>query len=311
MFDIYLASPRGYCAGVDRAIGMLDDIVKSYQNEGPIYVNHEIVHNKFIVSYFERKGVIFSDDLEEIPTGSIMIFSAHGVAPSFVQAATEKWLRCVDASCPLVIKVHNEAKKFISEWYQIIYIGKKKHQEAIGVADNDLENIFVVGNKEEADELHFPAWQKLALLNQTTLSVDDTKELIDYICQKYPDVKLPGFSDICYATTNRQEAVKEIVKLSEALIIIGSENSSNSQKLKLIGERANIPSILIDNKDELPDNFLEWISSVGISSWASAPDNLVQELIEHLKEKGGVMKEEIITKEEKMIFPYKIDIPKV
>ncbi len=310
MFDIYLASPRGYCAWVDRAIGMLDDIVKAYQDEGPIYVNHEIVHNKFIVNYFERKGVVFSDNLDEVPTGSIIVFSAHGVAPSFVAAAKAKWLRCVDASCPLVIKVHNEAKKFISEGYQIIYIGKKNHQEAIGVADNDLENIFVVGNRQEADGLSFPDWQKLALLNQTTLSVDDTKELIDYICQKYPDIKLPGFSDICYATTNRQEAVKEIVKLSDALIIVGSENSSNSQKLKLIGERASIPSILIDNKDELPNSFLEWISSIWISSGASAPDNLVQDLLDHLKGKWGVLKEEIITKEEKMIFPYKIDIPK-
>lgn len=309
MFDIYLASPRWYCAWVDRAIGMLDDILKMYPDEGTIYVNHEIVHNKFIVNYFERKGVIFSDNLDEIPKGSIMVFSAHGVAPSFVAAAKAKWLRCVDASCPLVIKVHNEAKKFISEGYQIIYIGKKKHQEAIGVADNDLKNIFIVGNKEEADELSFPDWQKLALLNQTTLSVDDTKELIDYICKKYPDIQLPGFSDICYATTNRQEAVKEIVKLSDALIIVGSENSSNSQKLKLIGERANIPSVLIDNKDEIPDSFLEWINSVGISSGASAPDNLVQDLLDHLAKKWGILKEEIITKEEKMIFPYKIDIP--
>lgn len=310
MFDIYLASPRWYCAGVDRAIGMLDDIVDAYTDEGQIYVNHEIVHNKFIVSYFERKWVIFSDDLENIPKWSIMVFSAHGVAPSFVKKAENLWLRCVDASCPLVIKVHNEAKKFISEGYQIIYIWKKKHQEAIGVKDNDLKNIFVVGNKEEADELDFPAWQKLALLNQTTLSVDDTKELIEYICKKYPDIKLPGFSDICYATTNRQEAVKEIVQRSEALIIIGSENSSNSQKLKLIGEKAGIPSILIDNKNHLPDNFLESVNSIWVSSWASAPDSLVQELIKHLQEKGWVLKEEIITKEEKMIFPYKLDIPK-
>ena len=341
MFYIYLASPRWYCAGVDRAIGMLDDIIKMYPEEKNIYVNHEIVHNKFIVSYFERKGVIFSDNLEEIPPSSIMVFSAHGVAPSFVQAAKEKGLRCVDASCPLVIKVHNEAKKFIAEWYKIIYIGKKNHQEAIGVADNDLENIFIVGNKEEADTLDFPAWQKLALLNQTTLSVDDTKELINYICKKYPDIQLPGFSDICYATTNRQEAVKEIIKLADALIIVGSENSSNSQKLKLIGERAWKPSILIDNKNELSDAFLDsakkafevsqkqkiqeredisesddeiWsfseIFSIGISSWASAPDNLVQELIEYLKEKWGVLKKEIVTKEEKMIFPYTIDVPK-
>ncbi len=309
MFSIYLASPRWYCAWVERAIGMLDDILKMYPEEKTIYVNHEIVHNKFIVEYFERKWVVFSDNLDEIPTGSIMVFSAHWVAPSFVQKARDKWLRCVDASCPLVIKVHNEAKKFISEGYKIIYIGKKNHQEAIGVADNDLENIYVVGNKQEADALNFWRGQKLALLNQTTLSVDDTKELIEYICKKYPDIQLPGFSDICYATTNRQEAVKEITKLVDGLIIIGSENSSNSQKLKLIWDKLWIPSILIDNKDQLNADFLDGKDKIWISSGASAPDELVQGLITYLKELWWTLEREIITTEEKMIFPYKIDIP--
>lgn len=309
MFSIYLASPRWYCAWVERAIGMLDDILKMYPEEKTIYVNHEIVHNKFIVEYFERKWVVFSDNLDEIPTGSIMVFSAHWVAPSFVQKARDKWLRCVDASCPLVIKVHNEAKKFISEGYKIIYIGKKNHQEAIGVADNDLENIYVVGNKQEADALNFSWKQKLALLNQTTLSVDDTKELIEYICKKYPDIQLPGFSDICYATTNRQEAVKEITKLVDGLIIIGSENSSNSQKLKLIWDKLWIPSILIDNKDQLNADFLDGKDKIWISSGASAPDELVQGLITYLKELWWTLEREIITTEEKMIFPYKIDIP--
>lgn len=304
---IYLASPRGYCAGVDRAIGMLDDVISAYPGE-TIYVNHEIVHNKFIVSYFERKGVIFSDDLDAIPSGSIMVFSAHGVAPSFVKAAKEKWLRTLDASCPLVIKVHNEAKKFIRDGYKIIYIGKKSHQEAIGVADNDLENIFIVGNKKEADELSFDEGQKLALLNQTTLSVDDTKELIEYVQQLYPQVELPGFSDICYATTNRQEAVKELVKEVDTLIIVGSKNSSNSTKLALIGERAAIPNILIDTPSEIPDDFLEGKEKIGISSWASVPDSLVQDVIEFLKLKWAEFEKEIVTKEEKMIFPYKIEL---
>lgn len=306
---IFLASPRGYCAWVDRAIGMLDDVIKAYEGEGPIYVNHEIVHNKFIVSYFERKGVIFSDDLGSIPSWSIMLFSAHGVAPSFVKKAKEIGLRTLDASCPLVIKVHNEAKKFIKDGYKIIYIWKKSHQEAIWVADNDLDNIFVVGSKSEADELVFEAWQKLALLNQTTLSVDDTKELIAYVQEKYPEIKLPGFSDICYATTNRQEAVKEIIKDIDALIIVGSQNSSNSQKLKLIWERAGLPSILIDNPSEIPNDFFENINSIGISSGASVPDSLVQETIKFLKENHNAdFEKEVITVEEKMIFPYKLEL---
>jgi len=163
-----------------------------------------------------------------------MLFSAHGVAPSFVAAAKKHGLRCLDASCPLVIKVHNEAKKFIKEGYKIIYIGKKEHQEAIGVKDNDPENIFVVYSKAEVDSLEFAPEQKLAVLNQTTLSVDDTKETIEYIQKCFPQVELPSFSDICYATTNRQEAVKELITLVDALIIVGSQNSSNSLKLKLL-----------------------------------------------------------------------------
>lgn len=306
MTNIILASPRWYCAGVDRAIGMLDDILQAHG--APIYVNHEIVHNKFIVNYFERKWVIFSDDLESIPSGNIMVFSAHWVAPSFVKAAKDKWLRTLDASCPLVIKVHNEAKKFISEWYKIIYIWKKTHQEAIWVADNDLENIFVVWNKQEADQLQFDEWQKLALLNQTTLSVDDTKDLIAYVQTLYPEIKLPWFSDICYATTNRQEAVKQVVSESDALIIVGSKNSSNSVKLALLWERANIPTILIDTPREIPEGFLDNIENLAISSWASVPDSLVQDVIKHLESGWAKFVKEVVTKEEKMIFPYKLDL---
>ena len=306
---IFLASPRWYCAWVDRAIGMLDDVIKAYPGE-MIYVNHEIVHNKFIVNYFERKGVIFSDDLEAIPKGSIMLFSAHGVAPSFVKEAQKKWLRTLDASCPLVIKVHKEAKKFIEEWYKIIYIWKKTHQEAIWVADNDFANIFIVGNKQEADALVFKTWQKLALLNQTTLSVDDTKDLIAYVQSIYPDIKLPSFSDICYATTNRQEAVKELVKEVDALIIVWSKNSSNSVKLALLGEKAHILTLLIDSPDEIPSDFLEWVENIGISSWASVPESLVQKVIQFLESQDAVLTKEIITKEEKMIFPYTIEFKK-
>ena len=308
MFDIYLASPRWYCAWVERAIGMLDDVVKTYKDEGPIYVNHEIVHNKLIVEYFQKKGVIFSDDIENIPPNSIMLFSAHGVAPSFVKKAQKKWLRTLDASCPLVIKVHNEAKKFISEWYKVIYIWKKNHQEALWVQDNDLKNIYVVGNKQDAKELRFSPWQKLALLNQTTLSVDDTKDLIEYVQQLYPDIQLPSFTDICYATTNRQEAVKTITQDIDALIIVWSQNSSNSQKLRDIWKKKWIPSLLIDHPEEIPKWFLENIRSLWVSSGASVPDSLVQETLKYLKSHGGNFVKEIITKEEKMIFPYTIEI---
>ncbi len=306
MFNIILASPRWYCAGVDRAIGMLDDILKKYW--APIYVNHEIVHNKFIVKYFESKWVVFTDDLEQVSEWEIMVFSAHGVAPSYVERVKEKWVKYIDASCPLVIKVHNEAKKFIEDGYEIIYIGKHNHQEAIWVADNNLEKIHIISNDEDLEKLNFSANKKLALLNQTTLSVDDTKDLIEKVQTKYPQILLPSFSDICYATTNRQNAVKEIIPEIDALIIVGSKNSSNSVKLKLIWDKNNIASLLIDSPDEIPDDFLEWVKNIGISSGASVSEDLVRDVITYLKTKWWKYLKEVKVAEEKMIFPYNLEL---
>lgn len=306
MFNIILASPRGYCAGVDRAIGMLRDILEAYGV--PIYVNHEIVHNKFIVKYFEDKWVVFTDDLDRVAPWEIMVFSAHGVAPSYVKKVQQKWIRYIDASCPLVIKVHNEAKKFISDGYEVIYIGKHNHQEAIWVADNNLEKIHIISDLSDLEALKFPAGQKLALLNQTTLSVDDTQLLINQVQEKYPDIHLPSFSDICYATTNRQQAVKAIIKEIDALIIVGSKNSSNSVKLQWIWKAHAIPSLLIDSPDEIPDGFLDNITNLWISSGASVSEELVQELISQLKGAWWKFSKEIQVAEEKMIFPYTLSL---
>ena len=306
MFNIILASPRGYCAGVDRAIGMLRDILEAYG--APIYVNHEIVHNKFIVQYFEGKWVVFTDDLDRVAPWEIMVFSAHWVAPSYVEKVKQKWVRYIDASCPLVIKVHNEAKKFISDGYEVIYIGKHNHQEAIWVADNNLEKIHIISTLADLKALNFPADQKLALLNQTTLSVDDTKQLISQVQEKYPDIHLPSFSDICYATTNRQEAVKAIIGEIDALIIVGSKNSSNSVKLQWIWTAHSIPSILIDSPDEIPEGFFENITHLWISSGASVSEDLVQKLISHLESLWWKFSKEIQVAEEKMIFPYTLSL---
>ena len=306
MFNIILASPRWYCAGVDRAIGMLSDILEKYG--APIYVNHEIVHNRFIVKYFESKWVIFSDDLERIQAWEIMVFSAHWVAPSYIKRVQAKWIKYIDASCPLVIKVHNEAKKFIADGYEVIYIWKHNHQEAIWVADNDLEKIHVISNRADLEKTHFSPDTKLALLNQTTLSVDDTKYLITEVQLKHPQVVLPWFSDICYATTNRQNAVKEMVPEIDALIIVWSKNSSNSLKLKLIGDQNSLPSLLIDSPDEIPSSFLDWIHNIWISSWASVSEDLVRAVISHLKVAGWVFLKEVKVAEEKMIFPYNLEL---
>ena len=304
MFNIILASPRWYCAWVDRAIGMLDDILKKYW--APIYVNHEIVHNKFIVRYFESKWVVFTDDLDKVKPWEIMVFSAHGVAPSYVEKVKNKWIKYIDASCPLVIKVHNEAKKFISDGYEVIYIWKHNHQEAIWVADNNLEKIHIIWSEQDLEKLDFSGDTKLALLNQTTLSIDDTKDLIAKVQEKYPKVLLPSFSDICYATTNRQNAVKEIIPEIDALLVVWSQNSSNSLKLKLIWDKAAIASLLVDDPSEIPDNFLEKIGTIGISSWASVSEDLVRDVIGHLKTKWWKFLKEVKVAEEKMIFPYSL-----
>ncbi len=305
-FKIILASPRWYCAGVDRAIGMLDDILEKYG--APIFVNHEIVHNKFIVSEFEKKWVVFTDNLDDVEKWQIMVFSAHGVAPSYVQAVADKWIRYIDASCPLVIKVHKEAKKFIASEYEVIYIGQHNHQEAIWVSDNDPEKIHVIANEADLEKLQFSPTQKLVLLNQTTLSVDDTKALISKAQEKFPQLELPSFSDICYATTNRQEAVKNILPEIDKLIIVGSKNSSNSVKLKLLGQKFWKESILIDSPNEIASDFLEWAKSIWISSWASVSEDLVQSVQKFLESQGGLFEKEIVLTKEKMIFPYSLEL---
>lgn len=305
-FKIILASPRWYCAGVDRAIWMLDDILKKYG--APIYVNHEIVHNKFIVEEFEKRWVVFTDNLDDVKSWEIMVFSAHGVAPSFVEAVKNKWIRYIDASCPLVIKVHNEAKKFIADGYEIIYIGQHKHQEAIWVADNDLEKIHIIANEEDLGKIEFSPDQKLALLNQTTLSIDDTKALIEKTKKKFPQVELPSFSDICYATTNRQTAVKNILDEIDKLIIVWSKNSSNSVKLKLLWQKYWKESILVDDPSEIEDSFFQDVSTIWLSSWASVSDELVNNVIEYLKTLWWEFEKEVVLTEEKMIFPYNLDL---
>lgn len=297
---IHLASPRWFCAGVTRAIDILNKALKEFSS--PLYVNHEIIHNKYIIDFFKNKGVIFQDDLEKIPAESIMIFSAHGVGPKFIKRVREKQIQFIDASCPLVIKVHKEALDFIKKEYKIIYIGSKKHQEALGVKEESPDNISIISNRSDLEALAFDPSDNLALLTQTTLSIDDTKELIAHTKQKYPQIILPKASDICYATTNRQNAVKTLCEDIDLLIIVGSKNSSNSTKLKNIGEKKWITSLLIDSFHEIDPNLLYDSIKIGVSSGASVPDSLVQEVIEFLKSKWGSIKKEIVEAKEKIDF---------
>ncbi|MDQ7009932.1 MAG: 4-hydroxy-3-methylbut-2-enyl diphosphate reductase [Candidatus Gracilibacteria bacterium] len=312
---IYLAELRGYCAGVHRAIDILNKAIEQFPT--PIYVNHEIIHNKYIINYYEKKGIIFGEDLKNIPENSIMIMSAHGVGPEYIKKVKEKNIKYIDASCPLVVKVHNEAKKFLSEGYEIIYIGKKGHQEAEGVKEEDKNKINIISNIEDLNNLSTEGFSSLALLTQTTLSVNETKDLISKITEKYPEIILPKAKDICYATTNRQEAVEKICeKQLDLLIIIGSKNSSNSTKLKEIGEKKGIKSILIDSSEDIFNSPIIPFHkgdehkkiNIGISSGASVPEILVKEVLDFFKNNYNTEIEIVKTIEENIIFPSNLEL---
>ena len=311
---ILLASPRWYCAGVNRAIQIVDKALVDYWT--PLYVNHEIIHNKYIINHFEDKGVIFWEDIENIGAWNIIVFSAHGIGPEFVSRVRKQWLQFIDASCPLVVKVHNEAQKFLDDWYKIIYIGKKWHQEAEWIKEESREHIHIISNWEDLGELKFGEDQKIALLTQTTLSVSETEKLISEAKNIFPNIVLPKAWDICYATTNRQKAVHTICEKADALIVVGSKNSSNSSKLQHIGEEYWITSLLIDSYLELDNKVLETLApwkeslTIAISGWASAPEKLIQELLDYLKRIWEVKIEEITVAEEKIVFPSKLVLQK-
>lgn len=332
MFSIFTAFPRGYCAWVHRAVGMLMEIVALHPWE-TIYVNHEIIHNTFVVKMFERKGVVFEPDLDAIPKASIVVISAHGTGPSYFAKLREKSMRWYDATCPLVEKVHREARDFIAKGYHILYIGKKWHQEALWVIDEG-EKYFTLIEKEEdldsfchIDDRRYPALQddesskispdgrndgtwktSLALLTQTTLSVDDTASLIEKIQERFPDIVLPKAGDICYATTNRQKAVKELANTCDIVLVVGSKNSSNSSKLRHVAEEMWKKAFLIDGREEIDPSWLHGVWSVGVTAWASGPEELVEWVIEALESLGGRFDRELRIVEEKMEFPYTIRI---
>ena len=309
MINIYLASPRWYCAWVHRAINILNGALEKFK--APIFVNHEIIHNKIIVDYYKNKWVIFDENIENIPKDSIMIFSAHWVSPEYIKKVKNKWIKYIDASCPLVLKVHTETKKYLNLWYKIIYIWQKKHQEALWILWEDKQNIFIVENKNDVDKLKEKLKnQKIAILTQTTLSVSDKDELEKYILNSFKNIEKPKVSDICYATTNRQNAVKHMIKTEniDALIIVGSQNSSNSNKLKKIWEKLGIKSVLIDKFEDLDLNFLKWVKKLGISSGASVSHNLVLDLIKKLENFWAKLKKETKITEEIIDFSYSLEL---
>lgn len=301
MKEILIAAPRGFCAGVDRAISIVEKALEVYGT--PLYVHHEIVHNRHVVDGLRAKGVIFVDTLEEIPPDQTVIFSAHGVSPAVVQNAKAKNLKILDATCPLVTKVHIEARRYAREGCSIILIGHKDHIEARGTYGEAPEKITIVETLADIEKLQFASDAKLAYLTQTTLSVRDTRDLIARLKERFPQIEGPGSSDICYATTNRQEAVSAIAPQTDVMFVIGSRNSSNSNRLKELAESEGTRAYLIDSAADLSDDQLRGASRVGVTAGASAPEILVQEVTSRLQRDFGFANtREIRLKEEDVTF---------
>lgn len=278
---ILLANPRGFCAGVNMAIECLDETIRRV---GPnVFVYHEIVHNKYVVDRFTKQGVKFVDSMSEVPEGSILLFSAHGVSPEIRRVAKERKLQTVDATCPLVTKVHLEAIRYANAGFHIILVGHEGHDEVIGTMGEAPESITLVETPDEVSKLTFTGDEKLAYLTQTTLSVSEAYEVIDALRRRYPKIESPKKEDICYATTNRQDAVKMLVAAADVLIVLGSQNSSNSRRLMEIGAGQGVPSYLIDGVSEIQPEWFEQDATVVITAGASAPEVVVEECIEYLR----------------------------
>jgi 4-hydroxy-3-methylbut-2-enyl diphosphate reductase len=281
---LLLAAPRGYCAGVDRAVQTVERALERYGP--PVYVRKEIVHNKHVVEQLRARGAIFVDQETEVPEGSVTVFSAHGVAPSVHANAAERRLQTIDATCPLVTKVHVEAKKFAADGYTIVLIGHDGHEEVEGTMGEAPESIVLVETEEDVDALEIENPEKVAYISQTTLSVDETTTIIGRLQQRFPNIVGPRTDDICYATTNRQAAVKQMAPHCDLVLVIGSRNSSNSQRLVEVARDYGAEAHLIDNEHEVREDWLDDKRVVGISSGASAPEELVQRLVDFFRARG-------------------------
>jgi 4-hydroxy-3-methylbut-2-enyl diphosphate reductase len=298
---IILANPRGFCAGVNMAIESLERALALFGS--PIYVYHEIVHNRPIVERFRSSGVVFVDDIAEVPAGGTVLYSAHGVSPTIRQHSTERNLRAIDATCPLVTKVHTEAVRFARDNYTIVLIGHEGHDEVIGTMGEAPASIVLVEDVDDVDALTFPKDAKLAFLTQTTLSVDEAKVVIDALRKKYPQIVGPSKDDICYATQNRQEAVRDLVPEAKVVLVLGSRNSSNSQRLAELARSSGKTAHLIDRVSELRDDWFQPTDTVLITAGASAPEDHVQDCVEHLRRKFGAEVESRVVREEHVNFP--------
>jgi 4-hydroxy-3-methylbut-2-en-1-yl diphosphate reductase len=297
---VLLAAPRGYCAGVDRAVQTVERALERYG--APVYVRKEIVHNKHVVEELSKRGAIFVDEETEVPEGAMVVFSAHGVAPAVHENAAARNLRTIDATCPLVTKVHVEARRFAADGYTIVMIGHEGHEEVEGTMGEAPGNILLVQTAAEVEDLEVSDPERLAFITQTTLSVDETTEIIAALRAKFPSIVSSKSDDICYATTNRQIAVKQLARECELVLVIGSTNSSNSNRLVEVAREHGAASHLIDNHTQVEEKWLEGVETVGITSGASAPEELVERLVELFRERGAEEVSELRTVQENVRF---------
>jgi 4-hydroxy-3-methylbut-2-enyl diphosphate reductase len=304
--EIVLASPRGFCAGVDRAIEIVARALDIFG--APIYVRHEVVHNRFVVESLRKRGAIFVDELNEIPDGNTVIFSAHGVSKAVRDEAAQRDLRVFDATCPLVTKVHLEVARYSREGYEVVLIGHRGHPEVEGtmgqyqIRENN-GGIHLVVTVEDVEQLKIRNPAKIAYVTQTTLSMDDTGEVINALRRRFPLIESPKKDDICYATQNRQDAVKDLARSCDLVLVVGSPNSSNSNRLREVAERLGTKAFLIDDGDQIKEEWLNKVQRIGITAGASAPEVLVNGVIDRLRNWGGELAAERDTKPEEVSFP--------
>ncbi|MHA3080429.1 4-hydroxy-3-methylbut-2-enyl diphosphate reductase [Acinetobacter sp. ANC 5502] len=302
--EIVLANPRGFCAGVDRAIAIVNRALECFQP--PIYVRHEVVHNKFVVDDLRQRGAIFVDELDEVPDDNIVIFSAHGVSKAVQQEAARRGLKVFDATCPLVTKVHIEVTKYAREGVEAILIGHHGHPEVEGTMGQYDKNsggeIYLVENEQDVAELQVKHPERVAFVTQTTLSIDDTAKVIDALRQKYPHIQGPRKDDICYATQNRQDAVRDLAEKCDVVLVVGSPNSSNSNRLRELAERMGKTSYLVDNAEQLQQDWFQSTTKVGVTAGASAPEILIKQVIQRLQDWGAETPEELDGREENVTF---------
>jgi len=278
---VLLASPRGFCAGVDRAIEIVEQALARYGP--PVYVRHEIVHNRHVVETLRGKGAIFVDEPEQVPPGSLLVFSAHGVSPAVRDAAAKQGLRSIDATCPLVTKVHKEAQRFAKEPREIVLVGHAGHVEVEGTMGQAPDRMHLVETADDVEKLEVRDPTRLAVLTQTTLSVDDTRDVLEALRRRFPEIVLPKRDDICYATQNRQNAVRELTREVELVLVVGAPTSSNSNRLAELASKSGLPSHLVEDADDIDPAWLEGVRSVGVTAGASAPEVLVEQVLERLR----------------------------